>query len=56
MKKFPKTIYIKTNLHKDGTPQWDGVNSQEELEKKIAELKSQGYNPRIDHSMSEIFP
>lgn len=45
--------WIKTHLHKDGTPQWDGVVGKIELERKIKALKAWGYNPTIDHSMTE---
>lgn len=48
-----KRYWVKTNLHKDGTAQWDGVIGKAAAKEKIAELKSQDYNPMIDHTMTE---
>lgn len=46
------TYWIKTNLHKDGSPQWDAAEGEHALIKKKAELEKQGYKPTIDHSMT----
>jgi len=46
--------WIKTNLHKNGTPQWDGVIGISSANEKIAHLRKLGYHPIIDHKMTEI--
>jgi hypothetical protein len=48
-----KKYWIKTLLHKDNTPQWDGAVGEEAAAAKMEELRSQGYTPYIDHSMTE---
>jgi hypothetical protein len=48
-----KKYWIKTNLHKDGTPQWDGVVGEKARDKKMESLRKQGYNPRLDNSIVE---
>ena len=45
--------WIKTSLHKDHSPQWDGVIGKEAMHCKSVELKAQGYKPVLDHSMTE---
>ena len=45
--------WIKVNLHKDGTPLWHGVKTEEELKSKMAELRALDYKPFIDHSVTE---
>lgn len=47
------TYWIKTNLHKDGSPQWDCAVGEHAMIQKKAELEGQGYKPIIDHSMTE---
>jgi hypothetical protein len=55
MKKLKENVmyWIKTNLHKDGTPQWDGVVGVKAVNKKIEALRKLGYKPRIDFSVTE---
>ena len=45
--------WIKVNLHKDGTPLWHGVKTDEELKSKMAELRALDYKPVIDRSVTE---
>ncbi len=45
---------VKTNLHKDGTPQWDGVMGEDALKIKLSELKKQGYHPVVDRALTSI--
>lgn len=47
------TYWIKTNLHKDGSPQWDCAVGEHAMIQKKAKLEEQGYKPIIDHSMTE---
>jgi hypothetical protein len=47
------TYWIKTNLHKDGSPQWDCAVGDSVMIQKKKELEEQGYKPIIDHSMTE---
>jgi len=46
--------WIKTSLHKDGTPQWDGVIGIDAVNAKISDLRKRGYHPIIDHKMTEV--
>ena len=46
------TYWIKTNLHKDGSPIWSCVIGVQAMLQKKAELEEQGYKPIIDHSMT----
>ena len=45
--------WIKTRLHKDGTPLWHAVVGEDELARKMSELRALDYKPFIDHSLTE---
>lgn len=44
-------VWIKYNLHKDGTPIWDHIE-KDKADEYMEALRKQGYKPRIDHQMS----
>ncbi len=45
--------WIKINLHKDGSPLWEGVVGVEAVKRKTSALRKQGYKPVIDYSVKE---
>jgi len=44
---------IKTNLHKEGSSQWDCTIDEQAMIQKKAEIEEQGYKLIIDHAMTE---
>lgn len=47
-------VWVKYNLHKDGTPVWAGLPNMESAQQRIVELRRQGYHPIIDRKMSGL--
>ncbi len=48
--KYP--IHLKYNLHKDGSAIWQTCHNEGEYNKHLAELRNDGYNPRIDNTLN----